>query len=281
MNVKNAFIVCSDKKEKNVFDVVGTRVIFKTISSMGQTPNTLSIQMYGADDVDVGRVIDKAHTVSLYAGTLDKEGKIGAGQVISAKLVPSREGVFLDIVAVDGDDFYSTPLNRSISAGLTLEELAIELVALSGATTGIGQISRRARDVALPRGVSVIGSPVQTIRNVAKAINAAFYVNQSLVYIVCPDEMIGSPISIDEGDLISDTIFDGYYSVITVNINANITVGRSVSLPEAKANSPLYRVLKVQTEGDTRNPVWRMSIEGAEQTAVGFAQSATTSGVWR
>lgn len=279
--VKSAFLLCTGKKDKKEFTVRGSRTIFKTNSSMSQTPNTMSVQVYGLDDGEMSNAINKAHTINLYAGQEFKEGVIGVGQVITAKVSSGQSGVFLDITTVDGDDFYSTPVNRSISAGISLDRLVRELVALSNTSVGIGQISKKTMGVALPRGFSVVGSPLQAIRNVAKSINAAFFINQGLIYLVCPDEMTGEVVTINQDDLLSDIVFDGYYAGFVSDINSLIRVGKSLMLPRTKANAPLYRVQRVTTEGDTKNPLWNMVVEGAEQTEIGFAQSAVTNSVWR
>lgn len=279
--IKNAYLLCHDKNNKNKFPVYGARTIFKVNSSMTQTPNTMGVKVYGVDDYDIGSVMAKAHTLQLFAGVLNQESLIGTGQVVSSKSVEDKTGVYFDIVAVDGDDFYSSPLNRSIKAGITLEQLAIELVDSSNSSAGIGQISTKLRGIAIPRGVSVIGTPIQTMRNIAKAVNAAFYINQGLIYLVCQEEMIGAAVAIDEDDLLSYPVFDGFYASFVTDIVPSVRVGKSVLLPLAKPNSPLYRILKTTIEGDTKNPVWNITAEGAEKTESGFAQNAVTNSVWR
>lgn len=279
--VKSAFLLCTDKKGKIEFTVRGSRTIFKTNSSMSQTPNTMSVQVYGLDGSQMSDVIDEAHNISLYAGQEFQEGIIGAGKVVTAKVNSGQSGAFLDITTVDGDDFYSTPINRSISAGISLDGLARELVSLSDAAVGIGQISNKLMGIALPRGFSIVGSPLQAIRNIAKSINAAFYINQGMLYLICPEEVLGEAIVINSEDLLTDVLFDGYYVGFVSDINPIIRAGKSVLLPETKANAPMYRIQRVSTEGDTKNPLWNMLIEGAEQTEAGFAQSAITTGVWR
>ena len=279
--VKSAYIVCLDKKNKTNMTIYGSRVIFKTSGTMGQTPNTLSVKVYGVDGSDTGSLFDKAHTVELYAGRRGEEGLLGSGQIVSAKMAYNQDGEYLDIVAVDGDDFFVTPVNMSISGGVTLEDLTLDLIRASGTSVQVGQISPKSRGVALPRGLAIVGSPIHMIRNVAKAINASFYVNQGLVYMICPEEMIGEKIIIEEEKILSNPVYDGYYMTLVVDIDFNIRVGKNIVLPETKADAPTYRVLRVETQGDTKNPGWRMIIEGAEQTESGFAQSAITNSVWR
>jgi len=280
-NVKVAYVDCIDEGRKDPFRLHAERVKFKVVSSMGQTPNTLSVSLYGISEQDAGKAISKAHTISIIAGSEGYSGFIGSGQVVMARNVDSPEGYALNITAIDGDDFYSKPVNRSISGGTSLKTLVEELVGLSSGTVGVGQISKRASGIVLPRGQAIIGTAIPVIRSVAKQINAAFYINQGLVYIVCPDEMIGNPVILKEEDMAGIPTKDGYYVVFEYDINSGIRVGNSVVVPGGDTGSGLYRVVRIVTEGDTDGPLWKMTVEGAEQNESGLAQEAVTRNVWR
>ncbi len=277
---KVAYIQAHDVKGRMLASISGSRVRFKAHSSMSQTPNSGVVSVYGLQQDEFGSVVSNAKTVRLFAGDEQSSGLIAEGQVVSARVVSGQDGQYLDVVMVDGDDFFSMPVNRSIAAGISLAGLVEELVSLSAGTAGIGQISPKARSIYLPRGVSVIGSPINLIRGVAKQINAAFYMNQGLVYIVCPEEMVGNQIELEEDDLMSAPVRDGFNVQIVHDIKSAIRVGNTVKLPGSSGGG-LYRVQGIAVEGDTMHPVWRMAIEGTEQTPEGFAQSAVTDNVWR
>ena len=78
------------------------------------------------------------------------------------------------------------------------------------------------------------------MRNIAKAVNAAFYINQGLIYLVCQEEMIG--LLLTRTTLLSYPVFDGFYASFVTDIVPSVRVGKSVLLPLAKPNSPLYRI---------------------------------------
>lgn len=275
---KYALLRVFDKKRHEIAELRGTRMRFRCTSSMSQTPNTMVASVYGISEEESGRVAAKGYSVRLFAGSNESSGVIGEGQVVSSRLVSGQDGMFLEVTSVDGDDFYAITVNRTITAGITLSGLVTELIGMSNGSAGIGQISPRANDIALPRGVSIIGSPLPTIRGVAKQINAAFYVNHGMVYIVCPDETVGVTVNIEDDRLLNHPVRDGYFVQFMHDIEPSIRVGGTVLLP---GNGGMYRVQRISVEGDTIQPTWRMIVEGAEQTADGFAQTALSSNVWR
>lgn len=278
--MRGAYLDFSDKRGEDGLRVRGERIAFRVASSMTQTPGTMSVKAYGLNEREKGWIEKKAHTVRLSAGEYGREGLLGVGQVVSASERLTNEGRVMELTAVDGDDFYAMPVNRSISGNISLLELVREMVALCGQSAGIGHISPMAGQILLPRGMAVVGTVIPVMRSVAKQLNAAFYVNQGLVYIVRPEERIGPQVTLYAEDMLSDAVRDGYWMKISHRMAPHIRVGGSVVMPDARGEAS-YRVQKIMAEGDTRGAVWKMEIEAAAQTVAGLAQSAVTDNVWR
>lgn len=259
MTDKRAIVSVLDRRGVAIVRSEGKRVFFGVEQSMAETPDTLMIKAYGLSDSDMGEILSRGRKVLLYAGSLST-GLIGSGEIASARRMKDQEGEYLSIVGVDGDELMGARVNRAIAGGASLADLVRECVAHCGVDIGIGFLSRRLEGIACPRGAAIAGPPMDVLRDVARAADAAFFVRHGLIYIVGKDELVGELVDLDEERLLGTPSLEGGILHVSHDIESKIMAGSAIRFIRG-GRASIYRVARVKSTGDTQANVWNMACE--------------------
>ena len=244
-----------DKNGRVLVEASIGRFEFRSDAIMDEAPNTMIIKAHGMTESDMEIAVTRAVRVLIYAG-VGEVGLIAAGEIASARIIGTKKGLMLVVVGVDGDSLMTARVSRSITAGISLSGMARECIASSGVAADIGFISPKLDMIRNPRGVTVNGLLMDVLSDIAKAIDAAVFIRNGLIYIVCCDELIGDPAVISEQGLLTEPSLEGDVLHVVYEVDSKVRVGGVADFRGSR-----YRVLRVTANGDTDENMWSMSIE--------------------
>lgn len=262
-------------------DLSQLRISFTVKKTDAQTPNAAVIRIYNLAAETAAQIQHEFTTVVLQAGYNSNFGIIFAGTIKQAKLgIENGIDTYLDLAAGDGDAAYNfATLNTTLQAGST-QQGQINAALASLATHGItpGSITG-VSPTQLPRGKVLYGMVRDYLRNSAHACQASWSIqngalqmlpltgvlpNQAIVLnsksglvgtpeqtndgikarcLLNPLVMIGGKVQINEADVARAALPD-------------TTKDSPVNTPATVAKDGIYRVLKVDFNGDTRGNDW-------------------------
>ena len=143
--------------------------------------------------------------------------------------------------------------------------------------------SPSASAIRLPRGCSLFGSTIDVIENVAKAINAAWYINDEMLYILTDSDMKnGNAFTVDvEDDLVGVPVMDAWTCAFSHVIDSRVILGTTCTFDDAETAVGVFRIVTLDIIGDTRDGEWRMNVWALRQDNNTPTMTALTRNIWR
>lgn len=261
----------------------GLRIRFEISKSVKASPNHCSVMVYGVAKDDAEAIIIRTSRIELVAGdNQDTAGPIFRGAVVDG-YYKDNESPYMELTALDGDSFYGSWISQSIGAGETLAGLVRKAAAYCSSPIAIGGISPSASAIRLPRGCSLFGSTIDVIENVAKAINAAWYINDEMLYILTDSDMKnGNAFTVDvEDDLVGVPVMDAWTCAFSHVIDSRVILGTTCTFDDAETAVGVFRIVTLDIIGDTRDGEWRMNVWALRQDNNTPTMTALTRNIWR
>ena len=270
------------------------RIRFQVISKTVQTLGSAEIIITNPSKNTVSRIQQEFTKISLYAGYEDP----GAALIFSGSITETQWGEkeggtdrLLRIWSADGDTGYNQArVSKTLSNGATPQTVVDTcLESLKPFGIEMGQVlGVDLSQPKFPRGYVVAGMARDFLREVATSKKATFNLNGGKLNIVgrnasvqdsgvtlnAATGMIGQPIQTPQGIIVQSLI----NPAIVVDTNVKIA-SSSIIKPNVQDSSlrnedaqlatnlsgqgetdGTYRVLHIETEGDTRGPPWTMTL---------------------
>jgi hypothetical protein len=286
----------NDVGESSALDLSEAHFRFKVMQGDTESPNNAAIRVYNLSSETVKKIRGEYSRVVLQAGYESNFGVIFDGTIKQFGI--GRENAtdsYLDILAADGDIAYNfAVINKTLAAGSSPGERLAELVkSMKPYGVSGGNITAATGGI-LPRGRVLFGMTRAFLRSTVQSIGATWNINGGQVNIVpltgyLPGEavvlnalsgLVGVPEQTEEGIklkcLVNPKIDIGQLIKLDNNsvnqtVAADPNAGPLENFPFNKRASPpqlfatiendgIYRVLVVDSEGDTRGPTWHMNI---------------------
>lgn len=233
----------------------GYRVAFEAAKSMRLVANSAMIKVYGLAEHRMKDAMINGKTLQLIVD----DGILFSGSIVDIVPVEEATDAYVLFQAVDGDEFFYSSVNRSILANTSLSDLVKECVLYASSPLVCGHVSQRAGVIRLPRGVALHGSPTGILKAIAKQIDAAVFVINGSVHMVCADELVEPVATIMTDDIKGAIASDGRRMQVEFEINRHVEVGRVVEFEDGQE----VRVEELLIKGDTKAPYWSMKIDGS------------------
>lgn len=168
----------------NALDLSEFRFTFDVRRGDIETPNTARIRVYNLADSTAKKLSGKEFSeVVLQAGYEGNYGIIFSGQVVQVRRGRENQtDTYLDITAADGDQAYNFAfVNTTLAAGHTLNDqvnVCLKVMEQHGVTPGyIAGLPSNAA----PRGKAMFGSARDYMRNVARATQSVWSIQDGKV----------------------------------------------------------------------------------------------------
>ncbi len=274
-------------RDSKVLDLSQFHAKFKVSAADVESPNNASIRLYNVGPETI-TTIKEFSTVRIEAGYASQSGLIFEGEVIQYRVGKENAlNSYIDILAADGDAFYSFAVtNTSVDGKLTVRDAvdqavrdasdgALKTGALVGGSGGV-----------LPRGKVMFGFAKDYVRNGAVTLKSSWSIEAGVVKITPLDSYNPArPIEINhETGLIG--IPEQTQNGVTFKhlMNPRLQVGDTVRINNGQINQlqfrdpkaePVafdkwteviypanvtadgtYRIFAVDHEGDTRGTDW-------------------------
>ena len=281
-NKRYAAVTVFNQSGERILETEGAnRVVFWFRKSVDERANEGNIRIYNLADDEIGAVNAHAFRVLLDAGTDDRHGCILSGDVVHCFSAHENQQSYVSLSVVDGDGFYSSYVRISLGAQAWLGSLVEKAVAECSSPIGVGYITRAAYQTSLVRGVAILGSPVDVIRNVAKTLNATFYVDNSLLYLFCANDRISEPVTIgNEDGILGIPSRDNWYAFFRNDIDAGISIGQFVTFAKEYGGGT-FRVVEIDGSGDTKDGDWALNVTALAQAGENPNVTSVTKNIWR
>ena len=266
------------------------RVRFNIISHTLQAPNLAEIIVTNPSSETVALVQQEFSKLSLSAGYEDNSGIIFSGSVTQTQYGQKESGftdTLLRIWASDSDLGYNNAVvNTTLAAGATPQDVVnICLQALAKYGITMGQVTGVDLSTPkFPRPYVLAGMARDYLREVATSKQATFHIYNSQLNIIGKDAAKSDPpivLSADTG-MIGQPIQTVAGIIVQCLINSAIQVGGNVKIDPSSivktqfsnttlqtsdldqqkllakqgVTSGTYKVLHIETEGDTRGQPW-------------------------
>lgn len=280
IDARYAAVTVADSNGSTVFRAeTPYRISFSFHNGMDGNAGEAHIRVFGVSDSDAYAVVNKGAAVALTAGNEISRGLVFSGDLIEANYIQADQKSYLELSSVDGDRFFSSYIKRAIGGGESLGGLVEKVVKGCSSPVDIGLISAAAYMTSLPRGIAAMCSPIDVIKSVARTLNAAYYVYQGRFYLLCANDAVTSPLTLDyDGGIIGVPTFDTYYAFFRHDIVSGIVVGQFVTFP---SHYGVYRIAAIDGSGDTLEGPWALHITAIAQDGSTPKMTAVTSNIWR
>lgn len=268
--------------------------------AMGQ-PNTATIKLYNLTADAEKKMIVEGYRVVVHAGYQQHAGLIFDGFVIYATRTKENGTDYtITLLAIDGYQFLMNGYcNFSIQRGITARDVVKNIANQASAPIEIGYPKDSDTSVLdgqkYTRGQSVHGLARGTLDDIAKALNATWYVDCGKLYLIHFGESTSDlPLGQQAIDLSPDTGLIGNPTQIEYGINAKSLLNPEIvpfcfvyldpqyitlTLPDIGSNGQisntqlyqldskgLYRVVSCEFVGDTRGNDWYTEINAVIQS---------------
>lgn len=275
-------IIVSSKKGEGI-DVSNLRCKFHIEKTLDDTPGYSEVSIYNLKQSTV-RSIAPEDTVIVEAGyEKGNYGMIFTGDVVQP-LTTLEEGVdyVLTLICQDGDQFLT-----SAFVAQTLEKKTpfsgIVGACTKGVTTNLitDEIDKKGQ---LIRGKVLFGKAANYVKKLAESVQSQLFVEDGKVNIVSAKDydgstavvlnsdtgLIGTPNQTDDGVSFTCLINPSIKLNTLVNIDANNVAQKKISSGETafqEVNADgIYRIVKIDYEGDTHGNDWYMKCEAITQS---------------
>ena len=267
-------------------DLSELRCKFVIEKAVDEKPNYSEITIYNLSAATQSSIIANGKKVILEAGYRDGAyGLIFSGEIIQP-LARKEDGVTtsLTLICQDGDAFLNDAFTAStISSGATYADL-IQIMIKSGEDVDVGALSPGLSPTSLVRGKVLFGKAADYLNQLSKSNDAQFYVEDGAVNIVKAEDydsstavelnpmtgLIGIPEQTDDGVNATCLLNPRVKLNTLIYINASLVAAKQFAQGETSYKGPtadgVYRVIKMQIEGDTRGNEWYMQLEAITQS---------------
>lgn len=267
--------------------------------AMGQ-PNTATIKVYNLTADAETKMIVEGYRVTVYAGYQQKSGLIFDGFVVYATRTKENGTDYtITLLAIDGYQFLiSGYCNFSIQRGITARQVVKSIANRAAAPIEIGYPKDSDTSVLdnqkYTRGQSIHGLARGSLDDIAKALNATWYVDCGKLYFIHFGESSSDlPLGKQAVVLSPETGMIGNPTQIEYGINAKCLLNPEIvpfcfvylnpqyitlTLPDIGSNGQisntqlyqldskgLYRVVSCEFVGDTRGNDWYTEINAVIQ----------------
>lgn len=259
-------------------DLSPLRITFATKKGDVETPNSAEIQVYNLAPETVSRIRREFTRVVLAAGYVGNSGIIFDGQIRQARTW-RENGVdtVLSILAADGDRAYNfATVNTTLAAGSKpADHVQVCQQAFTAQGTGAGHVSDLPGQ-SLPRGKVMYGMARKYMRDSADTTDTTWSIQDGKMQMVpvkgyLPGEavmlthetgLVGTPEQTQDGISVRCLLnprlrIGGRIKLNNASVKQAQTDLKAAALRPAKLDyDGIYRILKVEFNGDTRGNDW-------------------------
>lgn len=265
------------------------RISFKVTKTITHTPNTAEIKIYNLSPDTEGRIKGEFDDVILNAGYQGSVVLLFRGNIKNSAASNDGPNRVMQLACADGDrDFHNTTVNFSLGAGSTSSQL-IDHIVSKFTTTKKGTIVFP--DKPRSRGRVYVGMARDALTSLARQHDSHWSIQDSALQIVATDTtlpteaivittatgMLEAPVRTDKGINVKCQLNPRLKpggKIFLDNNDFKIQVAQArLKLPSAKPHAGakakakshqtalldpdgIYKILKVEHEGDTRGPKW-------------------------
>ena len=281
--MRYAKLTAYDQYGNTVYETdLGQRLRFEISKTVKSAPNHCTAVVYAIDQEEASSVLTRASSIILQAGENEDAGTIFRGSIVDG-FYKNDENPHLQLSALDGDSFFNSYISLAIGKGETLRQLVLKSAAACSSPIAVGMVSASADMIRLPRGCVLFGATTDVMDDVAKAINAAWFVNDERLYVLTETDMdIGMSFIVNvEDDLVSVPVHDAWSCAFSHRIDSRVILGSTCSFDDPEAVIGTFRVVSVDIIGDTLEGDWRMNVWALRQEQGSPAMTALTRNIWR
>lgn len=259
----------------------GQRIQFEMTKDVKSAPNSLVVRVYGTPPEEAQAALTRGYALLLEAGTSANHGTLFTGHLIDGFHV-NGDRPYMQLTALDGDDFYHGFVSASVGGGESLAGIAALCASRCASPVDVGRISADAGQIRLTRGCVLFGQAADILDPLAKQINGTWFVNDGRLYLLTESDMsFGALLNMDEDDdLVGVPITDAWSVTFGHHIDSRIALCAAVVFNRPEAFG-VFRVVSVSALGDTHDGDWKMTVCALRQDAGSPAMSALTRNIWR
>lgn len=266
-------------------EVSDLRCKFEIQKAWAMQPNMSYVTIYNLSVPTENHLIQNADGIRIEAGYQNGPyGLIFAGNVVQP--VRGKEDSttpYLKLMSLDGDNFFNFgTVAFNINKGVGLRSQIENITQNSTVPATIGDIRGADESAKLTRGKVYFGAAKDYLRDISKTSNSVFNIDSNSVNMQrATDTPVGEAIVLN-----SETGMIGFPSQSDLGvtckclINPNIVIGGLIKLNNSTINQKeislgqflrplsadgIYRVIKMNTKGDTRGQEWYQEIEAIAQ----------------
>lgn len=274
-------LIVTSKSAGVGFDVSDLRIKFKVEKATKANGNNAQIMVFNVNDESVAAV-KSGDNVVLEAGYKDGNyGMIYAGTVVQCFMERSDDvDSAMVIMCQDADKFLTKKIVvKTIGAGASQADIVNDIIADNKEVSG-GQVDSALSSTLLPRGKVLFGKAADYIQQIAKSNNSTFYVEDGTLNIVSAKSyasniavelapttgLIGVPEQTETGVkgkcLINPSLkLNTLIHIDNKFTNALANTSKGASETKKMNSSGIYKVIKLQYNGDTRDNEWYCEFE--------------------
>lgn len=268
-------------------DVSEMHVIFALSKTITLDNSVSIVTIYNLNADTEGKLVEKAHRITIEAGYEGNCGLIFDGDIIQPiRYKENGTDYRLDLISMDGDRF----LNQGFSAftmtrGQTKRQVVEQIANTAKNPAKLGSISDSYNGTKYIRGKVVFGMAKDYLKQLATTEDSYFYMENGTVNLVSlsdyPEDeiikldstsgLIGSPQQTEDGVTFKCLINPRIKINKTVNIDNSLIVERQYSDGSEQGRildqDGTYRIISMNYSGDTRGQDWYIDCTAVSRSA--------------
>lgn len=247
---------------------------FRFQRAISDSPGTLSMIIYQPSVILEG-ALRNAQRLSLVAQEEKRVSLFDADSVEVSSHYDNGERIAV-VSVIDGDAFSHAFVSFTHSAGSTLYQLLDACATKGNVTIPIGSYPPSLHDIRLPRAVTVHGGAMSRIRQIARAVDAACFIQNGILQIVGTEAPTKIPVLLREDAELVGTPSKTEYGAEFKTRMLPLSLNELVQLESSTLNGT-YRIISAAGHGDTKSGDWVCSYIAIDNNAFGVKNSS----VWR
>lgn len=249
--------------------VRGLRVRFYATLTLDAQPHELALEVYNAAEATRRALQRPRSTVGVDAGYGDDIGRVFAGDILWSATIPDPPLTRTEVQAADGSRGRRSRVKRTLRRGATAADALRALVEPTGLLVPPEVLARPELARQYLTGLTISGRAGDQIDRLMKRLGLEWHIVEGKIRVLAPDEvapgealvvsqdtgMIGSP-------SIGAPVNAGDKPVVTARmlLERRARPGGQILISSKSVNG-LFKLTRVEHEGDTGGSVWETRLE--------------------
>ena len=250
------------------------RIVFSFQRAISHSPGSISIDIYQLPS-DLEGAARSAQSIILTAQET-KRMNLFVGDGVTSETRYQEGKKISSILSIDGDAILKTFASFTLAAGSTLHQAVAACAEHGSSHISIGAYPPIMEQIRLPRAMSVHGSALARIRQLAASVGASCYIHNGTLNLVSEELPAAAHtlLNVDTG-LIGEPKKTEYGAVFQTRM-LPLLLNDAIQL-ESETINGIFRIIAVTGYGDTKSGEWQCTYTAIDNTAM----AAKNSGIWR